>query len=326
MSVYKMSNAQMMKFVELYRDQECLWKINSDAYKNRDVRDEAFQAISNAMNIDGFGIREVAQKIKNIRSSYYQEIKKSNNSKKSGSSAEDIYKPRVPWFTTVHSFLKKNPEMSETVSNLDSNVGSGTTSEVDETSSRATVIDDCPASTASQETVTDESFKIPPSHQANSSKRRRLQERSTPPAYITQAIEKLDSIQSKLSTETEFDVWCRSLAKQLNSMETWRALDLQIKIQTLVSRERIEYEKSRSCFPPRNGSNSVPPPYQPLSQYNFEPATSESYSPAFTELQPTTRKDLQLHGNCWVPSERNPEDDSMDSFISSIHSPASDSV
>jgi len=28
------------------------------------------------MSIDGFGIREVAQKIKNIRSAYYQELKK----------------------------------------------------------------------------------------------------------------------------------------------------------------------------------------------------------------------------------------------------------
>lgn len=70
------------------------------------------------MSIDGFGIREVAQKIKNIRSAYYQELKKINNSKKSGASSIDIYQPKVPGFTIVHSFLKQNPEMNETVSNL----------------------------------------------------------------------------------------------------------------------------------------------------------------------------------------------------------------
>jgi hypothetical protein len=42
------------------------------------------------MGIDGFDIHEIAQKIKNIRSVYCQELKKMNNSKKSGASAIDM--------------------------------------------------------------------------------------------------------------------------------------------------------------------------------------------------------------------------------------------
>jgi hypothetical protein len=82
----------------------------------------------------------------------------------------------------------------------------------------------------------------------NSSKRRRLgtEEPGTAPPYIAEVLNKLQDIQTtalKLKNETEFDVWCKSLAIQLNSMELSRALDLQLQIQTLVSRERIAYEK-----------------------------------------------------------------------------------
>lgn len=45
------------------------------------------------MAINAFDIREVVNKIKNVRSAYYQEIKKINNSKKSGASADYIYQP-----------------------------------------------------------------------------------------------------------------------------------------------------------------------------------------------------------------------------------------
>lgn len=67
MSVYKMNTKQTIQFVELYRDAECLWKINSEVYKDRDARDGALKKICDEISIDGFGIREVAQKIKNIR-------------------------------------------------------------------------------------------------------------------------------------------------------------------------------------------------------------------------------------------------------------------
>jgi len=60
------------------------------------------------MDINDFDVREVAQQIKNIRSTYYQKL---NNSKKSGASTDDIYQTKVPWFTIV-------PEMNTTVSNL----------------------------------------------------------------------------------------------------------------------------------------------------------------------------------------------------------------
>jgi hypothetical protein len=56
------------------------------------------------------------------------------------------------------------------------------------------------------------------------------------------------------NAETEFDLWAKSLAVQLNSMDTSRALILQLQIQTLVTDERLEHET-------RNRTQNIPPSF-----------------------------------------------------------------
>lgn len=107
MSVYKMTNKQMIKFVILYRDHECLWKTDSPYYKNRDARDLAYKRISDEMNIEGFRPSHVAQKIKNLRTTYHQELRKIALSQKFGTSPAHIYKPRAVWFEIVDAFLRE---------------------------------------------------------------------------------------------------------------------------------------------------------------------------------------------------------------------------
>ncbi|XP_046394526.1 uncharacterized protein LOC124162147 [Ischnura elegans] len=43
---------------------------------------------------------------------------------------------------------------------------------------------------------------------------------------------------------SEFDLWAKSVATQLNAMEITRALRLQLKLQTMVTEERLLYESS----------------------------------------------------------------------------------
>jgi hypothetical protein len=81
-----MNSDQMMQFVELYHHRECLRSVNSPLYKNCDARDKSLQEISAEINNEGFGPREVAQKIKNLRTTYYREVNKIAVSKKSTSS------------------------------------------------------------------------------------------------------------------------------------------------------------------------------------------------------------------------------------------------
>ncbi|KAG8227829.1 hypothetical protein J437_LFUL008473 [Ladona fulva] len=102
----------------MYRDRECLWNINSPLYKDRKARYAAMKEISTELNIEGFGPRETAQKIKNLRTAYNQEIKKIAFSKRSGATGGDIYKPKVLWFETADAILRKHTEIQPTTLNL----------------------------------------------------------------------------------------------------------------------------------------------------------------------------------------------------------------
>jgi hypothetical protein len=74
-----------------------LWKIKSDDYKNRNLKNRAYQklvdfcktAVWHDANNDF-----VVKAIQGIRGSYRKELKKINETKRSGSSEEDVHKPR----------------------------------------------------------------------------------------------------------------------------------------------------------------------------------------------------------------------------------------
>jgi hypothetical protein len=120
--------------------------------------------------------------------------------------------------------------------------------------------------------------------------------------------------------ETEFDVWCRSLAKQLNKMETWRALNLQMQIQSLVSKERIAYERQNffsSGNAPPSGLSTYQPPVWPYNENQQSPPLAVSHPT--TELQPVT---IENRSSTSTPHV---EEDSLESFISSMCS-SSDSM
>jgi hypothetical protein len=106
MAFLRWNDVNTMKFIHLYREEECLWNINLLDYKNKEARNLALERIAAAMNLEGFGVSDVKYKIKNIRSSYCQELKKIQFSEASCSSPEDVYNPTVIWFNTLHSFLK----------------------------------------------------------------------------------------------------------------------------------------------------------------------------------------------------------------------------
>jgi len=117
--------------------------------------------------------------------------------------------------------------MNATVSNLcNSQVESDNTSSKQPEDKDSCVPNDLVEKNSANEMESGERFNLPPmSRKTSSSKKRRLQDRRAPRSNNR------DSIRKKLSLKTEFDVWCQSLVKQPNSMETLRALKLQTQIQ-----------------------------------------------------------------------------------------------
>lgn len=87
-----------LKFIELYRSQECLWKYDDQYYKLQFHTNQAIKHIVESMKMKGFTIFKCKQKIKNLRAHYRAEVKKMQNDKK--------YVPSLVWFKDVHNFLK----------------------------------------------------------------------------------------------------------------------------------------------------------------------------------------------------------------------------
>jgi hypothetical protein len=71
-----------------------------------------------AMGREEFGVTEIKQKIKSIRSTYNQEVQKIQKSKASGTSPDDVYKPPVKWFDVMDQIMKGSKSRSETRSNV----------------------------------------------------------------------------------------------------------------------------------------------------------------------------------------------------------------
>lgn len=46
---------------------------------------------------------------------YHAEVRKINNSKRSGAAAADVYKPPMSWFTEMKSFMADTDDYRETV-------------------------------------------------------------------------------------------------------------------------------------------------------------------------------------------------------------------
>lgn len=118
MASNKWTEDTSVKFVELYREHECLWNSNLLVYRNKQARDAAIKKLVEEMGIEGFGAVDAKNKIKNLRSTYMQEVAKIKKANHSGMGAEDSYVPKMKWFAIMHSFLQKVNKRRDTLSNL----------------------------------------------------------------------------------------------------------------------------------------------------------------------------------------------------------------
>lgn len=93
-----------VRFAELYKNAECLWNAELPSYQHQPTRKRALLKLIQQLKVDGLQIKQVKQKIKNIRSSYYKELYKIEKSQ----SAEDpvVYHPSMKWFEILDSFMR----------------------------------------------------------------------------------------------------------------------------------------------------------------------------------------------------------------------------
>lgn len=97
-----------LKFLKIYLAKECLWNPAHVWYKIKFKREKAYHEIVSefkAITGKSMSIPEVKIKIKNLRSTYSQEVQKIMKK----SSPDSIYQPSLVWFHDMDRCLKYVP-------------------------------------------------------------------------------------------------------------------------------------------------------------------------------------------------------------------------
>lgn len=97
-----MSRQLWREFLNMFVSMPCLWKVKSDEYSDRDMRNKCFQQLGNmCREIEPAASKEFVQKkINSYRTTFRKEHKKVIDSKKSGTGTDDLYKPSL-WYYDI---------------------------------------------------------------------------------------------------------------------------------------------------------------------------------------------------------------------------------
>ncbi|XP_066151266.1 uncharacterized protein [Euwallacea fornicatus] len=266
----KWREADTIKFVELYEKAECLWNFRHPVYKHRNARDKAIQNMLKEMNMADFGVNELKNKIKNIRSTYQQEVNKIRRSKENlGGGIMEEYKTNLAWFHIADRFLRgvinstyRSPaakieeEAEDTTlfqqdqANLYNMVETEMAITNGETESDLLTF---PGNRQIKEEIVKDEYDSPIHHEV---KRRRLSTHHQHVGYeitngldpstrsediLERVYQKSPAMESYTATKDEWYHFSNNIACQLRTLPLERALMCQKKIVDILTEERIDY-------------------------------------------------------------------------------------
>lgn len=109
----------LCEFIEAFRQYPCLWKVQSDEYRDRMKRDEALNnlLLLTQETIPTADLKFLKDRIENLKQCFRREYRKVKNSMKSGSSADNVYKPKL-WYYKIISFIAEHEAHHPSVSSL----------------------------------------------------------------------------------------------------------------------------------------------------------------------------------------------------------------
>nr|XP_053618253.1 uncharacterized protein LOC128679820 [Plodia interpunctella] len=112
------SHELLTEFIEAFRNNPCLWKIRSNDYKDKNLK---LQAYNNLLEIirkveRDATIENVKKKINSLRAGFQKEHKKVQDSKKTGSGTDQVYVPKL-WYYSEQSTDNIDSSEQETAIN-----------------------------------------------------------------------------------------------------------------------------------------------------------------------------------------------------------------
>lgn len=104
----KWSVDNITAFLECYEKHELLWNIRHVDYVNKQKRESAIMKLKVELGELGVQVPDLGflrARIKAIKATYRNEVLKINESKKSGAGTDEVYVPKLPWFSTADRFM-----------------------------------------------------------------------------------------------------------------------------------------------------------------------------------------------------------------------------
>ncbi|KAK7095283.1 hypothetical protein V1264_005035 [Littorina saxatilis] len=119
-SNYRFSSTQIGELIDLYRSHEPLWNTFSKLYKNRDAKFAAWQSVQ--MNFQAkYGVLvsmdDIEKRLVHERTLYVRELKKVQNTTRSGAGGDDVYLPTGEFYHEL-SFLAPVVKLRKSITNL----------------------------------------------------------------------------------------------------------------------------------------------------------------------------------------------------------------
>lgn len=238
----------------LLRTHECLWNTRNIDYRNNAARERALLAVAEGLCLP-VTPEDIKLKIKTIRTRYSSELAKVQASENSATSPEGIYVPKLSWFHLADTFLRavcvprsnacrasfkvNHPKESvyvqihedESYENTHANESITTTDEgefeFEEMSDSKEAIQ--------REILSQNGIGL-------ESGARGVKRSPGDEDYHINMDLKSRKLSGQLpinDSETEFDLFCKSLAVQLNKMPVQRALICQQQLQQVMTNERL---------------------------------------------------------------------------------------
>lgn len=109
----------VVDLLAMYHSFPCLWKIKSDDYKNKNLREDAYKKLVDFCKERGFTEANrdfVVKKIQSLRGSFRKELKKVNDSLRSGTGVDDVYTSSL-WYFNNLLFTKDQETPTRSFSN-----------------------------------------------------------------------------------------------------------------------------------------------------------------------------------------------------------------
>lgn len=251
------SENQTFEFVKLYFRYEYLWNTEHEDYKLKDRRLKAYRDIVSefkTLTDISLSISELKAKIKNLRSTYTQEL----NKIKCRSGPDYTYEPKIKWFSYWHKRFQhlRVPKTHDSLATFEETVVIDNDSQKlwneDETGN---ISDEANLQSLISENSNDLNentddfliLKCEPEdtvpihidrHSPRKIKRKKIKQR-IPSSDTSDVLQySLDS-NVKLNKDDEFDIYGKYIASQLKSMDLTKALRVQLEIQRLIGKARL---------------------------------------------------------------------------------------